>query len=220
MIYSLNKRGEFVSGSGKILGFEKILDPNEQVIWNGKPNKKKFLLSSLWGIPFALFFLALSLIWIVGGAPVLESPLVITIPVAIFLIVVPPIWQYRKTPHTEYMITNQRLLIKSGITKDDIWFTELDNIKDVMVKIGLIDKIQGTVKIYPITSAYPYEPKGYSFTEAGMNNPIKVYNIAEQKYEEITEIELYRKLKNHPKLEALTEPYAVAKLLKEAIFGA
>jgi hypothetical protein len=118
------------------------------------------------------------------------------------------------------MITNQRLIIKSGITKEDVWFAKLDDIKEVFVKIGLLDKILGIGKLYPITAAYPYEPKGYQFTEGGMNKLIKVYNIPKQKHEEITEIELYRNLQTFPKLEALTEPYAIKKLLKEAIFGA
>jgi hypothetical protein len=202
-------------------GLDNILDPNEQIIWREKPHKKAFILPAFGGIFFALFFLGITSVFLMGGVPLLQSPAIITIPLAIGLIVVPPIWQYRKIPHVEYLITNQRLIIKSGITKNDVWFANLDDIKDAVVKVGLVDKMVGTGKIYPITAAYPYEPKGsYRFTEGGMNNPIKVYNIAEQRHEEITEMELWRKLRTHPKLEALTEPYAVKKLLKEAIFGA
>ena len=159
------------------------------------------------------------------GIPLLESPAIITIPAAIVLIIVPPIWQYRKIPHTEYMITNQRLLIKTGITEKDVWFTNLDMIKDAIVKIGFVDKMLGTGKIYPITAEYPYDPKKYRYTlsdseMASWNKLKKVYNIAEQKYEEIIEMELYRKSQHHPRLEGLNDTYAVQKLLKEAIFGA
>lgn len=202
---------------------EDILDPNEQIIWSGKPNKKAFMLPAFGGIPFAIFFSVFLFFMITLGNPSGFEwlfPIFVLIWI-IGLIVIPPIWQYRKIPHAEYMITNQRLIIKSGITENDVWFAELDKIKDAIVKIGLADKIVGTGKIYPITSAYPYEPKTpYRFTEGGMNSLTKVYNIAEQKHEEITEMELYRKVQTRPKLEALTEPYAVAKLLKEAIFGA
>ena len=199
--------------------FKNILDPTEQVIWSGKPDKKALMLPAFGGIFFALVFLGITSIFLIGGMPFLESPAVIIIPVAIAIIVVPPIWQYRKMPHAAYMITNQRLIIKSGVTEQDVWFANLDNIKDTIVKIGLADKILGTGKIYPITSAYPYEPKPRYYTRARMYKPIKVFNIAEQKYEEITEIELYRKSHTHPRLEGLKEPYAVEKLLKEVIFG-
>ena len=197
-----------------------VLDPNETVLWRAKPDKKALMLPAFGGIPFALFFLGFSAIWLSLGVPLLESPMVITIPAAIILILVPPLWQYRKEPKAEYMITNQRLLIKSGITEQDVWFADLDRIKDTLVKIGLVDKVLGTGKLYPITAEYPYEPKLRAYSQGGMDKPIKVYNIVEQKYEEIPEIELYRKSQTHPRLEGLTEPYAVQKLLKEAIFGA
>lgn len=198
---------------------EDILDPNEQIIWSGKPIKKAFLLSSLWGIPVGLFFLALTTVFLMTGTPFFSSPAIITIPLAIGLFIVPPIWQKRKTSHAEYMITNQRLIIKSGITKEDVWFEDLDNIKDVIVKIGLFDKLLGIGKLFPITAAYPSEPKGISYTQGGMNRPVKVFNIVEQKYEKITEMEHYRMFLSVPCLTALSEPFVVQKLLKEAIFG-
>jgi hypothetical protein len=203
-----------------VSAFKNILDPNEQAIWSGKPDKKAFMLPAFGGIFFALFFLGITSIFLMAGVPFLESPAVFTIPLAIVLIIGLPLWQYKKLPHSAYMITNQRLMIKSGVTEHDVWFTELDNIKDTIVKIGLVDKILGTGKTYPITRAYPYEPKPRAYTKGGMYRPIKVFNIAEQKYEEIPERELYRKSQTHPRLEGLKEPYAVEKLLKEVIFGA
>lgn len=200
--------------------FKNILDPNEQVIWSGKPDKKAFMLPAFGGIFFALFFLGITSIFLMTGMPLIESPAVITIPVAIALVVVLPLWQYRKTPHSAYMITNQRLIIKSGVTEQDVWFANLEKIEDTVVKIGIVDKILGTGKLYPITAEYPYEPKPRAYTEGGMYRPKKVFNIPEQKYEEIPEIELYRKSQTHPRLEGLKEPYAVQKLLKEVIFGA
>lgn len=130
---------------------EDVLDPNETVIWSGKPDKKAFMLPAFYGIFIALFFLGITSIFLMTGTPFLMSPAVVTIPLAIALIIVPPLWEYRKMPYSAYMITNQRLIIKSGITEQDIWFTDLDNIKDTLVKIGFVDKILGTGKLYPIT---------------------------------------------------------------------
>lgn len=200
--------------------FKNILDPNEQIIWQAKPDAKAFLLPAFGGYVFALIFLGGSSLWIFAGAPWYMSPFVITIPAAIILFVVPPIWQYRKLPYAGYMITNQRLLVKKGSSEDEVWFIEHEKIKDVLVKIGLVDRLFGTGKLYPITPAYPYEPKIYGYTKGGMHKLKKVYNLAEQKYEEITELQLSLKTKGHPRLEGLKEPYKVQKLLREAIFGA
>jgi hypothetical protein len=35
---------------------ENILDPNETIIWSGKPDKKAYMTRSLVGIPLGLFF--------------------------------------------------------------------------------------------------------------------------------------------------------------------
>jgi hypothetical protein len=200
---------------------DKILDPNETVIWSGKPEKKAYLLPAFGGVPFALFFLVFFYIMVTTGNP---SGIEWFLPVFVLgwvigLIVVPPLWQSRKFSGVGYMITNQRLLIKSGITEQDVWFADLGSIKETIVKIGFVDKIIGTGSLYPITAEYPYAPQPRSYSEAGMNKLKKVYNVADGKYEEITELELYRKSLHHPHLEGLNEPYAVQKLLRETIFG-
>jgi hypothetical protein len=198
-----------------------ILDPNETVIWSGKPEKKAFMLPALGGIPFALFFSIFVYLMLTNG-PLSTEKLFLPIFALcwiVFLIIVPPIWQLRKFSGVEYAITNQRLLIKSGITKTDVWFTNLNSIKEIIVKTGIADKILGTGKIYPITAEYPYAPQLRSYSRGGMYNLKKVYNVAEGKHEEVSEYDLYTKSISHPHLEGLNEPYAVQKLLREAIFG-
>jgi len=119
------------------------------------------------------------------------------------------------------MITNKRLLVKSGVAKEEVWFTDLCRIKDSIVKTGLSDKILGTGKIYPITPEYPYAPKMHAYTEGGMYRLKKVYNIVEDREgeeEEVSEIELFRKSQTHPHLKGLKEPYALHELLEGAIF--
>ncbi|TRO51165.1 DUF308 domain-containing protein [Candidatus Bathyarchaeota archaeon] len=186
---------------------DNILDPNEEILWRGAPEKKKPASKGLSGVFIAIFPLLWGLIFAYMGIHFLG---IILISVGIVLIIYYYGWRSKYSQQIEYMITNQRLLIKSGKAKEDVWFTKLDKICDVIVKNG---------DLFPITATYPYEPKRYSVTEA-MYNSKKVYNIAERKYDEITEIDLYRNNQTRPKLEGLAEPYAIQKLLKEAIFGA
>jgi hypothetical protein len=198
-----------------------ILDPFEKVVWSGKPDKKAYLLPAFGGIPFFLVIASISFLIIYVGTYSSYPPGVLWIlPIGISVVIgmIPPFWQLRKSPIVEYMITNQRLLIKSGVTKENVWFTDLNRIKESIVKIGLADKILGTGKLYPITPEYPYAPKRHVYTEVGMYRLKKVYNIAEGRDEEVTEMELFRKSLTHPHLEGLKKPYDVQELLKEAIF--
>ena len=148
--------------------------------------------------------------------------LIVLFPIFIVgLIVIPPIRQYRKYPRTEYIITNQRLLIKEGLPEDDLWFVKLDKIKKVIVRKGIIDKFFGTGKVYPITDDYPYAPGIYGFSsEGGPYIPKRVFNIARGAYEEIAELELYPKTQNHPHFCYMKNPHSIKKILEEAIFGA
>lgn len=203
-------------------GMDNILDPNETILWSGKPDRRPFILSAMGGIPIGLALLGFTTIWLIAGEPLLESPAIISIPVAILFIVVIPAWQIRKIPNAEYMITNQRLIIKSGITKQDAWFAELDDIKDVIIKIGFADKLFGTGRIYPITPENPFDTSRhpFSFESFSKTNMNKAYNIVKQQWEKVNEGERFGYRHHHPHLQGLKEPYAVQKLLKEAISGA
>ena len=186
------------------------LDPFEKIIWRGKPDKKAMTLWSFGGFPFALIFLAGILFFVNLGAPIFETINLISILFPIFiigLIVVPPFMQLKKYPNAEYMITNQRLLIKEGLNKDDVWFTRLEKIKKVIVKKGITGKVLSTGKIYPITETYPYYPKRRAYTEGGLDRVIKEYNLITEEYDEITERELNSKIMSHPNLDVMKNPY-------------
>lgn len=186
---------------------EDLIEPSETVIWKGKPNLTSFMLSSFGGIFFALIFLGISSIWLIMGVPILQSPMLIAIPAAIILIVVPPYYQYQQYPLVGYIITDKRLIAKKGKYDNLTWTLKLEEIKDVFVKGGIL---------YPITSRYPYEPRNYTNIKKEKIYMIKAYNAVEKKYEEITSSELSR-IKHRPKIEGLPEPVKVQEILKNAI---
>ena len=68
------------------------------------------------------------------------------------------------------MITDRRLLIKRGAQKEDLWFAPLSEIKNVIVRIGYVDKSQGTGRIYPITSKFPYASDRIDLSQARGTN--------------------------------------------------
>ncbi len=163
-----------------------------------------------------MIFVAFAPIMVSSGEPLLGLPIVL-IAVACGLVIIPPVWQLKKLPQTEYIVTNKRLVIKTGTTKHDVWSTELASIKEIIVKRGIIDRMLATGKLYPITAVYPYAPKLHAYSRNGMNRLKKVYNLTTGVYDEISEIELYRKSISHPHLEGIRQPYTVQRLLKAQI---
>jgi len=126
-----------------------MLDPFEKVIWRGRPDKKAMMLWAFGGILLGLFFFAFFLLMIFSGQNIIGFPLFV-LAWAVGLMIIPSSMQVRKYPNAEYMITNQRLLIKDGLRKEDVWFTRLEKIKKVVVKKGITGKILGTGKISPV----------------------------------------------------------------------
>ena len=216
--YDLNKQqrcpncGAKQSKKSKL---DKCLDPFEQVIWKGKPNKKGFILQACGSLPFALvFFLGFLPLFLSSG---FLGPQIFILGFVIVL-ALQPLGAFRVYPNQEYMITNQRLLIKDGYKKDDIWFTRLEKIKKVIVKKHFTSKILGyTGTIYPITEECPYVTGGIQSYNSGV---AKIYNHIRDDFEELTQRELQTAARSRPKLDVMKEPYKIQKILEEAIFGA
>ena len=193
---------------------DEFLDPTEIVIWEGRPAKKTILLQSLAGIPFALIFGTAGVTMLYFDEPLLGLPLA-ALAVACCLVLVPPFYFLKKLPNIEYAATNRRLLIKTGPTKHNVWSSELSKIKGIIVKTGVSDRLLGTGKLYPITQEYPYAPKLRVYTRNGMDRLRKVYNFTTGVYDEISEMELYRKSLSHPHLEGIEKPHSVQPLLSQ-----
>lgn len=184
---------------------EDELSADEKIIWRGKPDKKKYLSSVSSGIVVAAF-VTIFAVYTIAVKFYLGTFIAISVIVA--LILVPRKLLAKRLLHIEYMITNQRLLIKKGRKKEDIVTINLDDIYDVVKKFS---------SLYPITAEYPYQPKGVEFQEGNDYDEVEVFNIVENKYEKLARIERYEIDKARSQLKSLLEPSVVKKLLKESI---
>jgi hypothetical protein len=196
---------------------DEFLAAGETVVWKGKPLKKTVFLQSLAGIPFALIFGSVGIVsTLYMDVPLLSFPLLL-LALSLCLVLIPPVWFLRRLSDTEYVITNQRLIIKTGPTKYDVWTSENSKIKGIVVKTGIGDKFLGTAKLYPITKEYPYDPKARVYSRNGVLRLRKVYNLITGVYDEISEAEFYRKSFSRPHLEGIEQPQTVKRLFYQTI---
>ena len=138
--------------------------------------------------------------------------LIFTILFAISFISIPLVWKNKKYPHVEYVLTNNRLILKPGTNNNNLWIMRLDEISEILIKIERLDRLFDTGKLYPISSKYPIEPDYHPHRE--LNYPVgRVYNFSKQKYDG----ELTIMVRNHPKLESIKEPEKFIKILEKAI---
>jgi len=138
-----------------------VISHDEQILWQGKPKKKAFIISSILKMmPIALIWLLFDGIFIISflNNGVGESA---TTEISIFIIVffifhLTPVWIWlgniltanRQHKNLEYVFTNKRIIIKSGIIGIDFQNIYYSDIVSVNLKVGLADKLLKVGDIY------------------------------------------------------------------------
>ncbi len=164
-----------------------VLDPNENVIWRGKPKANSFYASRFLGIivflaaaGFVIYFVSL------GGSPSL-SWWIFGISALTILIIISTILNYHAMA---YAVTNKRIIFQSGIIGRDFKSVDYDQIKNISANVGLVDKMFGTGSIRIFTGEI-----GVTQTTSGPGMNPRSQTVS--KFDIITNIENpYELLKN------------------------
>lgn len=135
------------------------LKEDETILWEGRPNKRAYLLSctlcdpvifwTLWGI-----LVAILTVMLVSQLDVVDALLAATV-VAFLTVLEAPLWIgiyniisiRAKYESTYYVITDKRILTRTGVVTAHISSISYRNIFDARVNIGVIDKYCGTGSI-------------------------------------------------------------------------
>lgn len=132
---------------------ERMLMPDESIIWKGVPKKSAFVLnSSVKLAPFAIIWLLFDGFFIanfIGSGSMMGSMVLVIIP--FFALHLMPVWIWlfnmltasKRWKNTEYAVTNKRILIRNGLVGyqyETIYYTDIAN---VSLRVGVIDKMLG-----------------------------------------------------------------------------
>ena len=139
-------------------------DPDEQILWRGKPKRSAFILARVFRmLPIALIWLAIDgffIGFITYGIIKGQVPtLMILFFVLFFALHLTPVWVWlgniitasAQLKNIEYAFTNKRIIIRSGIIVDfkNVYYSD---IQSVDLKVGLIDRILKVGDIYITTT--------------------------------------------------------------------
>ena len=207
-----------------------VLDPGERVIWEGKPKSRIYMLAKGAGtIIFGCVWLAISLfigtMFLLTGeaesSQVMGTPndflgassglffSCMTVPFffTFFLIgigiVVIPILSLLSYKNTKYFITTKRAILAGGLVGIDYKFIDFDEIKNISVEVGLIDKLigrgnTGTISIFSgeYTQTSNQGPNSKNDFFLGIENPYEVVRLLKSvSYDIKTDIEYPNKLR-------------------------
>ena len=135
------------------------LEEEEEVLWEGKPNRKSFILNQvLRFLPFAIIFLIFDLsflfvlLFVIPGVP-WWAYLMLGI---FFLFHLLPFWFWiygalsaaKRQEKEEYLFTDRRIIVKKGFVGATVVSLYYDALISVNIRIGLIEKMCKVGDIY------------------------------------------------------------------------
>ena len=136
---------------------ELMVGKDEKVLWQGKPNKRCFILEGIFNpmLPFALVWFLFDSLFItafIGGAATLGAPAVFSIfQLIFFLFHLMPVWIYlggvifvfRRYQHTEYIVTDKGVYISGGLFSYTCNMKPFTELARVNIHRGIIDQMIG-----------------------------------------------------------------------------
>lgn len=128
-------------GIKNVYDIPKILEKNEKIVYEGKPNYKAYMLTAIVGILIAIFVI---------GIFAFSYSIILGIVVSIAIFVLGIIGTSMAYARTHYAITNKRVIIQTGIIGRDFRSIPFDMIKNASVNVGVLGVIfkVGDVQIF------------------------------------------------------------------------
>ena len=149
------------SSSEKPINIKDVVAKGEQILWCGKPKRKAYIFSSIFTMfPIALIWLLFDSVFIIAmiaSNAFAQMPGIAIAGILVFFAFhLTPVWIWlaniitasRGYKNLEYVFTNKRIIVKSGIIGIDFKNIYYSEIQSVNLKVGLIDKMLGVGDIY------------------------------------------------------------------------
>ncbi len=153
----------FVNNQSKSQSLElaDFVDQDEQILWQGKPNKKAYILNAVFRMmPFALVWLIFDSAFIgamIGTGVMAELPVWAIVAICVFFAFhLIPVWFWigsivtatKGYKNLDYAFTNKRIIVKSGIIGIDYKNIYYPEIQSVNLKVGIIDRLLKVGDVY------------------------------------------------------------------------
>lgn len=140
-----------------------MLDINEHLIWEGKPDRVTYvigqpffyLIALVWGAFDSIFIFAFMQGDGFGSMGFFIIPFFLLHLMPVWIAIIGPIYRFINWNYIEYAITDKRIYIASGIIGRDIKLVEFSQVREPSVRVGIIEKLRncGTVRLTPFSRA-------------------------------------------------------------------
>ncbi len=181
MKYERNEKANVLHSADNV---EFMLSANEYILWQGKPNKRAYIINKfLEMLPIALLWLAFDSVFIVT-AFTFNIPPIARIGILVFMCFhLIPFWKWlsnvltasKRHQNTQYALTNNRILIRTGLIGVEFQSISYMDIQNVTLKKGFIDRMLKVGDIYFISTVIKGQNVFFDIEE-----PEKVYKAVQR----------------------------------------
>ena len=174
---------------------ERLIEDNEKILYEGKPNKICFLFESIFNpmMPIALLWAIIDFGVIGGTISNMESKEIFSILIPFMLLHLMPVWiylggvlfTYRKYRNTYYIVTDSGIYASGGAfvrTYNHKPFAELSHVD---LHRGIFDQIFNVGDVVITSNQLTYDNKNDSIIISSISNYMEVYNLVKKLQKDI-----------------------------------
>lgn len=160
----------------------------ETLIWRTKPKKFAFIVNQiLVMMPIALLWLIFDSFFIISFLSTEQTSEMLFFIIPFFIFHLMPVWIWlgqvisanRRWQNTKYYVTDKRIIIQNGFFSENYQTIYYKDIKNVDLRIGLIDQILNVGDIYFDLGQYYTTKNGTRSIKSGfldVENPKEIYS--------------------------------------------
>lgn len=130
-----------------------LVGKDEKILWSAKPDKKCFLLESIFNplLPFALLWVLFDAGFIFLVSHAKDSSPMIPFLVVFFALHLMPVWiylggillSYTRYKHTAFIITDKSVYTSNGVFSISYKQTRIADVKTINIQRGMVDRLLG-----------------------------------------------------------------------------
>ena len=167
-----------------------IVGSNEKILYEGKPNKKCYVLESIFNplLPFALIWAIIDF-GIIGGVVLAENTeniLFFIIPFMLFHLM--PVWIYlggilftaKRYKNTAYVVTDKAIYVSGGAFTRNINVKPFAELSYINLHRGIFDQMFNVGDIVATSNQMTQRGKSITIIIASVSNYVEVYNLVKK----------------------------------------
>lgn len=167
-----------------------IVGSNEKILYEGKPNKKCYVLESIFNplLPFALIWAIIDF-GIIGGVVLAENTeniLFFIIPFMLFHLM--PVWIYlggilftaKRYKNTEYIVTDKAIYVSGGAFTRNINVKPFAELSYINLHRGIFDQMFNVGDIVATSNQMTQRGKSITIIIASVSDYVEVYNLVKK----------------------------------------